>query len=66
MRIKKCGIIQGCHKKKGDKTGMTWACGAVVQWDVCYIFKLTFVAHVNFTPHQPYNYYHHSYSGHEF
>ena len=33
---------------------MTWACDAVVQWDDCYIFKLTFLAHVNFTPHKPY------------
>ena len=41
-------------EKQGDKTGMTWACDAVVQWDDCYIFKLTFLAHVNFTPHKPY------------
>ena len=33
---------------------MTWACDAVVQWDDGYIFKLTFLAHVNFTPHKPY------------
>ena len=39
---------------QGDKTGMTWACDAVVRWDDCYIFKLTFLAHVKFTPHKPY------------
>ena len=31
---------------------MTWACDAVVQWDDFYIFKLTFLAHVNFIPHK--------------
>ena len=30
---------------------MTWACDAVVQWDD---WHLTFLAHVNFTPHRPY------------
>ena len=33
---------------------MTWACDAVVQWDDGYIFKLTFLARVNFPPHKPY------------